>query len=701
MPVQYLAMFYKVLPMFVCIKLSVFAFLKIYKITWRYFCLYDFVRISIAQIISLFLLTLLISPLLFSFFGFSVPPYLPSNISVKGFPKSVLFIDTIISLLFFLGLRASKRLFLENIHSRKNSGNGKKTIIIGAGNTGDMVIRDIKKQGYKDYIPVGLLDDDINKIGRHIHGLKVYGATDMLHHVITEYGIKAIIIAIPSLNYKTIRSIYDSTKKLEIEEVKIVPRIYDIHKTHINTKNLEDIRIEDLLGRQTVDIDYKEIASFLRGKRILITGAGGSIGSEITMQVCSFQPEKVILFDIDETELHSMKIRLEKMFPNLFSRQRSNSQINNKVVFVTGDIRDDYTIDRVFRVFNPHIVFHAAAYKQVPMMEINSKEAMKVNIFGTYKVAKASANYHVEKFILISTDKVVKPASIMGVTKRMAEYICTAFGVSSCTSFLSVRFGNVLGSRGSVLPMFLGQLKHNGPLTVTHKEMERFFMTIPEAVSLVLQSSVIGNSGEILVLDMGKPVKILTLAEDLIRIHGLQPYKDIDIEFIGLRPGEKLFEEILTAEEGTTATKHKKIFVAKNSEKYTKGEIERMLKGFEKLLKVLPVKEDYEIIRDTLKYYIKSFERRRSARVNQQSEDTTNTALCKAGEATFHMYRLQFEKLLDDLPVIEDYGLIHNTINNYVESIEIRRQKIAEQTKVICHQIDKTEKNQKAFCHGS
>ncbi|HLG29099.1 MAG TPA: nucleoside-diphosphate sugar epimerase/dehydratase, partial [Candidatus Brocadiales bacterium] len=387
------------------------------------------------------------------------------------------------------------------------------------------------------------------------------------------YGIEALIIAIPSLNYKDLRRIYTVAKSLKVETIKIVPRIYDFHAPCINVKNLEDIQTEDLLGRQVVEIDSKEINTFLKHKIILITGAGGSIGSEIAIQACSFQPEKVILLDIDETELHNVNHRLKRLYPNLFNSTLLTSRTQDKVVLITGDIRDVGVVDEVFEKFKPHIVFHAAAYKHVPMMEINCKEAVKVNMFGTYNLVKASTDNHVEKFILISTDKAVRPTSIMGATKRMAEYICTAFNDASGTSFVSVRFGNVLGSRGSVVPTFLEQLKHGGPITITHKDVERFFMTIPEAVSLVLQASVIGKGGDVLVLDMGEPVKILTLAEELIRIHGLQPYRDIDIQFIGLRAGEKLFEEPLSAEEGTNASKHKKIFTARNGHKYSRDEI--------------------------------------------------------------------------------------------------------------------------------
>lgn len=466
------------------------------------------------------------------------------------------------------------------------------------------------------------------------------------------------------------RKLYEIAKNLKLE-IKIVPRIYDFHRPDINIKKLEDIKVEDLLGRQAVKIDFKGINDLLMNKTVLVTGAGGSIGSEIVMQVCGFHPEKVILLDIDETELHNMKQRLEMLFPDLWDRQLEHSRVQDKVVFITGDIRDSDLVDEVFRKFMPQIVFHAAACKHVPMMEINPKEAIKTNMFGTYNVVKTSTKYQAGRFILISTDKAVRPTSIMGTTKRMAEYICTAFSGVGGTCFLSVRFGNVLGSRGSVLPIFLEQIKHGGPVKVTHRDVQRYFMTIPEAVSLVLQSAIIGKCGDVLVLDMGEPVKVLTLAEDLIKIHGLKPYKDIAIEFVGLRPGEKLFEEILTAEEGTTTTNHEKIFIAQNSTYYSKDEIEKILKGFEKLLKVMPIMEDYEVIRDVLKFYVKNLERRSWERINQQTE--ANMAVSQAYEIDFRRHRLQFEKLLKELPGIEDYEIIRDTLNNYRESLERRR----------------------------
>jgi FlaA1/EpsC-like NDP-sugar epimerase len=495
------------------------------------------------------------------------------------------------------GFRLSKRLFLEIIFKRRRRGRGKNTIIVGAGNTGEMILRDMIRQEFSEFYPVVFLDDDSTKVGTYMHGIRVFGTINKLKEAVKKYEAEAVIIAIPSLNHKTLKGIYNLAKEYKVNTIKIVPRIYDFHKPDINLKSLEDIHIEDLIGRQAIEINYGEIELFLKNTCVLITGAGGSIGSEIAMQVCAFQPQKVILFDTDETDLHNMHLKLTRVLPHL----------KEKLFFITGDIRDEERIDEVFSAFHPDIVFHAAAYKHVPMMECNPTEAVKVNMFGTYLLARASVKYGVKKIVMISTDKAVMPTSVMGATKRMAEYICKAFnGSSRNAEFISVRFGNVLGSRGSVLPLFMEQLKYGGPLTVTHKEMQRYFMTIPEAVSLVLQASVIGNAGDVLVLDMGEPVKIVELAEELIRIQGMEPYKDVNIEFIGLRPGEKLFEEILTAEEGTVASKHERIFIAKDSEKYSMEEIENILKEFDAAIKGSPA-VDSRLIRELLKKYVRHF----------------------------------------------------------------------------------------------
>ncbi|MEI6153251.1 MAG: nucleoside-diphosphate sugar epimerase/dehydratase [Deltaproteobacteria bacterium] len=640
--VPYLSLVPGVLPYFIAVKLISFGVFRIYRMTWRYVGIFDLVNIVGALIVSGMALIIISLPI----------SVLPFNMAITGFPKRIILEDSIISVFLIAGLRISKRLFLEVMRKQRPAKMSKRTIILGAGNTGEMLIRDMARKDFNEFYPVGFLDDDKTKVGTHIHGVKVFGTTDGLKDAILKHSADAVIIAIPSLNHKALKDVYDSAKKLNIGTVKIVPRIYDFDKPDINLKGLEDISIEDLIGRQSIVIDYKGIKGFINGKSVLISGAGGSIGAEIVNQVCIFQPEAIILFDIDETELHNLGLRLNRLFPHL----------TGQIHYITGDVRDEMRLSEVFDGYRPQIVFHAAAYKHVPMMEFNPKEAVKVNILGTYNLARTAVDFGVEKFIMISTDKAVRPTSIMGATKRMAEYVCKAMNnsvergawsvegresefrienlelrketdtryqipdtglnrnptsniqhhsttktLNHSTRFISVRFGNVLGSRGSVLPLFLDQLKYGGPLTVTHKDMKRYFMTIPEAVSLVLQASTMGEGGEVFVLDMGEPVNITDIAEELIRLHGLEPYKDIDIEFTGLRPGEKLFEEILTAEEGTMASKHEKVFVANNSEKYSMEDIEGILKEFRELISKPSIGNDGKV-KELLKKYVKHYE---------------------------------------------------------------------------------------------
>jgi FlaA1/EpsC-like NDP-sugar epimerase len=665
--IDYFELVTEAAPFIIVIKIAALALFRVYGMSWRYVSINDLLNIVLALMFSEMLLLAL-----------SLPNTFLSPTPITGFPKRIFFVDGIISLFLIAGIRISKRLYLEVLRKRSFVKKGKRAIILGAGNTGEMIIRDMARLSYREFYPVCLLDDDRARVGTYIHGVKVKGKTDNLGSAILKERIEAVIIAIPSLNHKKLKDIYNVAIREKVQTIKIVPRIYGFDTPELKLKSLEDISIEDLMGRQVVKIDYGLIGEFLKDKTVLITGAGGSIGSELVMQICAFRPGRVVLFDIDDTDLHTMTLRVDKHYPCLM----------DKTSFIIGDVKDEQRVEEVFREFRPQIVFHAAALKHVPMMEHNPKEAVKVNIFGTYILAKIAFNYKVERFIMISTDKAVRPTSIMGATKRIAEYVCQAFNGAGYTSqatshkpqatsygqetgmaqmsegeeaanrksarfnpaeggkivnrdeqraqsighranglnasnslnglnkteavgtkFISVRFGNVLGSRGSVIPLFLDQLKNGGPLTVTHKDMVRFFMTIPEAVSLILQASTMGEGGEVFVLDMGEPVKIVELAKELITIQGLRPYKDVDIEFTGTRPGEKIFEEILTAEEGTVASKHEKVFVARNGIKYSLSQVEEILKEFEILIADSSITGE-KGVKDLLKKYVRHYEER-------------------------------------------------------------------------------------------
>ncbi len=549
-PHRYESIIFYWIPVFVLLKIGIFWILGIYKINWRFVGINEFFKMFVG------LISFGISLLVFDIF-------LQNKYSHLSIPKSIFIIDFFISLFLVSTIRISKRVYFEVLSRDKKE--GKRTAIIGAGSTGERIARELKRN--KDYEPVCFLDDDPMKVGTVIHEIPVIGRLEDIEDIIIKNKIDTVIIAIPSLTHKKVKKLFDKLSNLGIEDIKIVPSISKLPKKSISVKDLRDISIEDLLSREPISIEKEKIKGFLKGKRILISGAGGSIGSEIVRQLVDFDPEVLIPFEIDETELHNLILEVEKKVKGK----------NIEVYPVVGDVRDKEKLDTIFKKYKPDIVFHAAAYKHVPLMEFFPEEAVKTNIFGTYNIAVASIENDVAKFINISTDKAVNPSSIMGATKRVAEMICSALNQLGKTKFISVRFGNVLGSRGSVVPVFLEQIKNGGPVTVTHPEMKRYFMTISESVLLVFQAAAMGKGGEVFVLDMGEPIKILKLAETLIRLQGMEPYKDIDIVFTGLRPGEKLFEELLTAEEGTEKTYHEKVFIAKISRTLSPEEINKIL----------------------------------------------------------------------------------------------------------------------------
>ena len=350
-----------------------------------------------------------------------------------------------------------------------------------------------------------------------------------------------------------IRATMDACKDLKVR-MKTLPGVYELVDGKVSVKQLRDIQIEDLLGREPVDLDLDQIGAYLAGQTVLVTGAGGSIGSEICRQITRFKPKAIILLGHGENSIFEIEQELKRRHPG------------QRTVAVIADVRDEHRIDRVFEEYKPDVVFHAAAHKHVPLMEANPEEALTNNVFGTRNVARSADSHGAKRFVMISTDKAVNPVSVMGMSKRAAEMVVQAIGSTSRTKFMAVRFGNVLGSRGSVVPMFRKQIAEGGPVTVTHPDMTRYFMTIPEAVQLVIQAGAMGKGGEVFVLDMGEPIKITRLAEEIIRLSGMEPGKDMEIVYTGVRPGEKLFEEILTTEEVATATKHKKVFMAKDAE---------------------------------------------------------------------------------------------------------------------------------------
>ena len=424
-----------------------------------------------------------------------------------------------------------------------------KVLIVGAGETGIGVLRALRNHPKKGYVPVGFIDDAPHKIGRSVAGLEVLGTTRDLTYIARKREIGEVVIAIPSAPGGKIR---DIIRQCEYRgcQFKIVPNIHAILEGRASVSQIREVRYEDLLNRSTSQMNIAEVSTYLSGKRVMVTGAGGSIGSELCRQVAKLNPELLILFGRGENSLYHTDIELQESEPEL-----------NRVVII-GDIRDNAKVSQITRKYQPHIIFHAAAHKHVKFMENHPDEAVKNNILGTQNLIDAAIKHEVEAFILVSSDKAVNPTSVYGASKRVTEKLIQCKARQNGTRFIAVRFGNVIGSRASVLPNFKRQIAKGGPVTVTHREATRYFMTIPEAVQLLIQAGAMGNGGEILMLDMGEPIKILDLAEDLIRLSGLEVDRDIKIAFTGLEPGEKLYEELLTPQEGVTATKHQRIFVA-------------------------------------------------------------------------------------------------------------------------------------------
>jgi FlaA1/EpsC-like NDP-sugar epimerase len=441
-----------------------------------------------------------------------------------------------------------ERAFRDNIPALQ-----KRVLIVGAGDAGVLALRELKNLNYRQGRPVGFIDDAREKQRLELHSLPVLGTREDIPEVVKRHNVDEIIIAMPSADGDAIREVIKLSETCNVQ-LKILPGVYDILSGKVSVNPIREVQVEDVLGREPVVLNLDEVSSYINGQVVLVTGAGGSIGSEICRQVAKFRPTLLVLVGHGENSIFDIEQEL------------LDEHIDLKLTTEVLDIKDLRKVDRVFKHYKPHVVFHAAAHKHVPLMERNPEEALKNNVLGTKNLAEASVQTGVKTFVLISTDKAVNPTSVMGASKRIGEMVIQSMDKVSATKFVAVRFGNVLGSRGSVIPTFKKQIAKGGPLTVTHPDMLRYFMTIPEASQLVIQAGAMANGGEIFILDMGKPIKIVDLAVDLIRLSGLEPGKDIEIKFSGIRPGEKLYEELLTAEEGTASTQHKRIFVAKPSQ---------------------------------------------------------------------------------------------------------------------------------------
>lgn len=523
---------YIALSLLAVVQISCYYYFKTYRGLWRFSSLNDVIRILKAALTTV----VLVIPLF----------YLTSILA--HLPRSVFPLYSIILATMLCGGRLMVRLHWDKRNRSAGVTEIKRVLIVGAGQSGEGLARDLIRSNH--YKPIGFVDDNKSKRGLEVHGVRVLGTIEQIVDVVATYAVDLIFIAIPSARSATMRHIVTHCEKSKVT-FRTLPSISALAAGRVEVNALRPVNIEDLLGRDQVSLQWDKIAATLTGKRVLVTGGGGSIGSELCRQVMAQQPAGLAIVDNSEFNLYKIEQELQNTFP----------EIPLQLCLVS--VSDEVAINHLFSNYLPEIVFHAAAYKHVPMLQNQIRVAVANNVLGTQTVAKASVDFAVEKFILISTDKAVNPTNIMGTTKRVAEIYCQNLNGRVSTQFITVRFGNVLGSADSVVPLFQKQLQAGGPLTVTHPDMQRYFMTIPEACQLILQAMVNGQGGEIFVLDMGDPIKISYLAEQMIRLAGKEPGKDILIEYTGLRPGEKLFEELFHESEKLAPTEHEKLFKAK------------------------------------------------------------------------------------------------------------------------------------------
>lgn len=565
--------FNTLIPIVLMVKLSIFYFSDLYRGMWRYTSIPDLINIVKASTFSTLVLT-----------AFVIYKY-----NFVGFSRSVFIIDWAFTIFFVSCFRLIVRFYFEKTANGSNSFGQislnylkekfffrkkrgiKNLLIVGAGNCGEQIFREIRNNSSVRYHVAGFLDDNPAKMGKKIHGVTVLNTIENLESTADMVDAHEVLIAVPSADAVQMRKIIDICEKSRLS-FKTIPNMGELINGNVALSSIREISFRDLLGRKAIELDQKGIGSYLQGESVLVTGAGGSIGSELCRQICRFKPSVLILYERAETALYEIEYELNKYFKDVL------------VVSFLADVQDQKQMEKVLDIYKPRALFHAAAYKHVPMLENHPWKAVQNNILGTVRVVDAARKKGVERFVFVSTDKAVYPTSVMGASKRIAEMYVQSQNIheDAKTKFITVRFGNVAGSAGSVVPLFKRQIREGGPVTVTHKDVTRFFMTIPESCQLILQAGLMGEGGEIFILDMGTPVKIMDMARDMIRLHGLEPDVDIKIEIIGLRPGEKLFEELYTEKEKLKRTTHDKIMVldgAKCNLKRLNGHLE----AFERL----------------------------------------------------------------------------------------------------------------------
>ncbi|WP_026892705.1 polysaccharide biosynthesis protein [Lacrimispora aerotolerans] len=531
-PNEYIMAIIKIIPFYILSTIFIFWLMHLYSILWSMAgfreSIYIFTACFMASLVQVAIVTMLQLSLPRSYFAICF-------VSVIGF-----------EMLLRFSYRALKSLDLQ----LKGINDKRRIMIVGAGSAGTALLKEVRNSQYTKGRVICFIDDSEYKVGEILNGVKVYGNRDAIPDLVERFNINDIYIAMPSVSANERKEIIKICKVTRAD-VKVLPGMYQLVNGEVSVSQLRNVEIEDLLGREQIKTNLDEIMGYIEGKTILVTGGGGSIGSELCRQIVNHNPKKLILFDVYENNIYDLQQELNTKYKDI------------DIEYLIGSVRNSNRVNSIFEKYKPSIVFHAAAHKHVPLMEDSPNEAIKNNVFGTYKTAQAADRFGVERFVLISTDKAVNPTNIMGASKRMCEMIIQMMAKRSRTRFVAVRFGNVLGSNGSVIPLFKKQIEQGGPVTVTHPDIIRYFMTIPEAVSLVLQAGAYAEGGEIFVLNMGEPVKIVDLAKNLIKLSGYEAGEDIKIEFTGLRPGEKLYEEILMDEEGLRETPNKSIYIGK------------------------------------------------------------------------------------------------------------------------------------------
>ena len=523
------------MPINIIVTLAIFYIFRLYSSLWAFAGETELQNIIVSCVLST-----LVNSIGLQFF----------KVSSQAVPKSYYFLYMFLMISCIFASRFSYRFFRGLKHKQQNKKNQISVMVIGAGEAANAIIKEIVNSNFSTMVIKCIIDDDKGKHGRYIQGIKVAGGRDQIVECADVYGVDEIIVAMPSASRSEIRDILEICKDTNCK-LRSLPGMYQLVNGEVNVSKLRDVEVEDLLGREPINVDMDSILGYVQGKVVLVTGGGGSIGSELCRQIASHKPKQLVIVDIYENAVYDIQQELKVQYPEL------------DLVVLIASVRNTNRMNYIFSNYRPNIVYHAAAHKHVPLMEDSPTEAIKNNVFGTFKTAQAAAMSGVQRFVMISTDKAVNPTNIMGASKRICEMIIQTFDKHYETEFVAVRFGNVLGSNGSVIPLFRKQIEAGGPVTVTHPDIIRYFMTIPEAVSLVLQAGAYAKGGEIFVLDMGEPVRILDLAENLIKLSGYRVGEDIKIEFTGLRPGEKLYEELLMDEEGMRDTANKMIHIGK------------------------------------------------------------------------------------------------------------------------------------------